>query len=60
MDHAGGRVRLRYRIEPTLGGWHIIDTAEQAPVSPVYADIYACYRDAMALNQAAQPEGAPA
>lgn len=51
---------MRYRIEPTLGGWHIIDAAENKPVSPVYATIYACYRDAVDLNLAAQREGAPA
>lgn len=51
---------MRYRIEPTHGGWHIIDMAAQAAVSPAYADIYACYRDAVALNQAAQREGAQA
>lgn len=51
-------MNLRYRIEPTHGGWHIIDTAAQAIVSPTYNNIYACYRDAIALTLADQPEPA--
>lgn len=51
---------VRYRIEATIGGWHIIDAATNAAVSPAYTDIYACYRDAVALNLAAQQEGAQA
>lgn len=48
-------MNLRYRIEPALGGWHIIDTAAQAIVSPTYNNIYACYRDAIALNLQPEP-----